>query len=51
MGGRKKEGWDRGKQELVKDKGEGREEKEMEEVWEERSVWLWEDLRCPLKKM
>lgn len=45
---RKKEEYVTGKQELVKGE-KGREGEEMEGVWEEKRVWLWEDLRCPLK--
>ena len=48
---RKKEGWNRVREKMVEGKREGREEEEMEEVWEEGSARLWEDSRYPLKKM
>ena len=35
---------------MVKGQSEAREGEELEEVWEEGSAWLWEDIRC-LSKM
>lgn len=40
---RKKEGWNRVREKMVEGKREGREEEELEEVWEEGSARLWED--------
>lgn len=34
----------------MKEKREGRELEELEEVWEGGIMWLWEELRCPLKE-